>query len=52
MSRASTMFRLATLGLVGGCLFQVVGCVSGIIPVLFSVGESVILSGLVNQLVP
>ncbi len=48
MNRSSRMFRLAALGLVGGCLFQVAGCLTGFLPVLFSLGESTILTSILN----
>ncbi|MCH7995594.1 MAG: hypothetical protein IIB57_14280 [Planctomycetes bacterium] len=51
MNRSSRVFRLAALGLVGGCLFQVTGCITGFLPVLFSLGESAILSSVFNALV-
>lgn len=50
MNRSSRVLRLAALGLLGGCLFQVTGCLTGFLPVLFSLGESVILSGVFNAL--
>ena len=48
MNRWSKVFRLAALGLVGGCLFQVTGCITGFLPVLFSLGESTILTSILN----
>ena len=48
MNRSSRVFRLAALGLVGGCLFQVTGCITGFLPVQFSLGESTILTGILN----
>ena len=50
MNRSSRMFRIAALGLVGGSLFQVTGCITGFLPVLFSLGESTILTGVFNAL--
>ncbi len=50
MNRSSRGFRLAALGLVGGCLFQVTGCITGFVPVLFSLGESTIISSILNAL--
>ncbi len=51
MNRSSKVLRLAALGLIGGCLFQVTGCITGFLPVLFSLGESTILTGILNGLV-
>ena len=48
MSGSSRVFRLAALGLVGGCLFQVTGCITGLLPALFSLGESSIITGILN----
>ena len=48
MNRWSKVLRLAALGLVGGCLFQVTGCITGFLPVLFSLGESTILTSILN----
>jgi hypothetical protein len=36
--------RLLAVGLAGGCLFQVAGCISGITPVVLSFFESAIIS--------
>ena len=50
MNRANPkrVTRLLALGLAGGCLFQVAGCVSGITPVVLSFFESAALSYLVD----
>ncbi len=51
MSRHGSLRRFAALGVVGGCLLQVTGCVAGIAPVLASFAESALLSYLVPWLV-
>ncbi len=48
MHKSTRFGRTVALGLVGGCLFQVVGCASGILPVILSFGESAVLSLLAN----
>ncbi len=51
MRRPSMIHRAVALGLTGGCLFQVVGCASGILPVILSLGESALLSLLTNLII-
>lgn len=48
MKGSSRVYRLAAMGLVGGCLFQVTGCITGFLPVLFSLAESTIITGFLN----
>ena len=42
--------RIATLGATGACLMQLVGCASGLVPVLVSFAESTVLSLLLDGL--
>lgn len=44
--------RVLALGLTGGSLVQFLGCATGILPVILSLGESAILSLLLGGLVP
>lgn len=50
MRRPSKHVRALALVLTGGCLCQVVGCASGVLPVLLSLGESTLLSLFTNLL--
>jgi|GEM_PF-2953758 len=51
MYRSKRIRRAVALALTGGCLFQVVGCASGILPVVLSLGESALLSLLGNLII-
>ncbi len=53
MSKFRSLRRLAVIVVSGGCLFQVAGCTTGLLPVVLSFAESVVLSLITNQfLVP
>jgi hypothetical protein len=51
MHRQRRFIRLAALVVSGGCLMQLVGCLSGLVPVYVSFAESAALSILISQLV-
>ena len=42
--------RFLALALTGGCLLQLTGCVTGLLPVALSFAESTIFSDLLNRL--
>ena len=50
MQKHRRISRLIALTFAGGCLLQLVGCASGLLPVIFSFAESTILSGLLSGL--
>jgi len=48
----SRSVRWLALFAAGGCLFQAVGCVSGLVPVVLSIAESVAIDLIFGSLLP
>ena len=51
MRKSLRLHHYAVLLAMGGCLLQLVGCVSGLAPVFISLGESALLSALFGGVV-
>lgn len=50
--RRGRWLRVLALGFAGGSVLQFLGCATGVLPILLSLGESAILSLLLGGLVP